>query len=81
LDRSPNAFRILHNLVGGKTSNTPSLLFHDSCAPCVLLELGSVMIAIDFNDKLSRYARNVRKKSTDGMLTPELCAFKPMSPN
>ena len=74
-DLRPYTFWILDNLICPESQYTPSVLFHRRRASIIGLNLEGMMIAIDFDNDLERYAGEVGKVRTDGVLPPE---FEPI---
>ena len=74
-DLRPYAFPILDDLICPEPRYTPSVPFHRRRASIIGVNLESMMIAIDFDNDLKRYAGEIGKVRTDGMLPPE---FEPM---
>lgn len=75
-DFRPYTFTILDDLVCPESQYTPSVPFHRRRASIVGVNLESMMIAIDFDNNLQRYAGEVGKVRADAMLPPELKAMQ-----
>jgi hypothetical protein len=74
-DLRPYTFPILDDLICPEPQYTPSVSFHHRRASIIGVNLESMMIAIDFDNDLERYAGEVGKVRTDRMLPPK---FEPM---
>jgi hypothetical protein len=81
LNRSPDAFGILHNFISAEANDPPSHALHHGCAPRIRFHLVSVVIAINLDDQSFRGTREVGKIRANRMLAAELDAFHPMSPD
>ncbi len=74
-DLRPYTFRILDNLICPESQYKPSVPFHRRRASIIGVNLEGMMIAIDFDNDLERYASEVGKVRTDRVLPPE---FEPI---
>ena len=74
LDLRPCALGILDDLICPEAYDAPSLAFHHCRATRISLDLKRMMIAIDLDHELARYAGEVCEVGTDRVLTSELDA-------
>jgi hypothetical protein len=72
LDLRPCTLRILYDLVRPEPHHAPTFTLHRSCPTGVRFDLKGVMIAVDFDHELPRYAREIRKIRANRVLTAEL---------
>ena len=70
-DFRPDTLRILNDLIRPEAHNAPTFAFHHCGAMRVGLDLKGVMIAVDLDHDLPRYAGKVGKVRSDGMLPAE----------
>jgi hypothetical protein len=77
LNRRPNALGILDDFVGPKSDDSPSLSFHGGRATSIRFDLKGVMLAVDLDDELPRYAGKVGEIRPDRMLATEFYAVDP----
>jgi hypothetical protein len=73
-DLRPYALWILGDLIRPESNDTPALLLHHRRSSSIRLNLKRMMVAVDFDHELARYAREVGEVRADGMLTAELGA-------
>jgi hypothetical protein len=73
LDFSPYPFRILHHLIRPEAHHAPTFALHGRRSARIGPDLKSVMIAIDLDHQLSRYAGEVCEVGTNGILPAKLC--------
>jgi len=74
LDLRPNTFRICNNLIRPKSDDAPTFKFHRCRATRIGLDLKRMMIAVDLDHQLPRYAGEVCKVGADGILSSEFRA-------
>jgi len=74
LNGHPNSFWILNDFVRPKAQDAPPVLLHQCGTTCIGLDSISVMLAIDLNDELPRYAGEISKVVADWMLAAKFDA-------
>ena len=70
----PDPFRVLNDVVRPETKDTPAFALPRSGATPVYFDLKSMMVAVDLDHELSRYAGKICEVRTDRVLSAELDA-------
>jgi len=73
-DLRPNAFWILNDFIRPKPNDAPTFALYRRRSSRICFDLEGVMIAIDLDDKFSRYAGEISEVETNRMLPAEFCA-------
>ena len=72
LDLCPNALRILNDLVRPEAHHAPTFALYRRCPARIRRDLESMVIAIDLDHQLQRYAGKVGEVGADGVLSAVL---------